>query len=180
LGKSSSDFDINYLPNVACSAVEWQQALDVDSQPIDVRLSENSFGFASPYWNAAALSDGIYQIRYFSQCSASAGDVPPGTDGSTSAIITGRIDRTAPSVFGLIEPTDQQFFLGDEVSFTFDEELRCSKPYRFQVNLKVEGISQVVHSRVCFLFLTVIRFLTTVTCSLSALVAKLPSTLLVL
>lgn len=133
-----------YLEYRPSGSTEWQHALDLEGKEINAMEHESSFGFASPWWNAARLPDGVYNIRYRTACKPSSGDVPPGTDGSSSSIVHGFIDRDQPSSFGVFEPADGAYFVGDEVSFTFDEDIKCAKPFRFQVELQIDGSDELL------------------------------------
>lgn len=70
-------------------------------------------------WNIGNLSDGQYEIRAVSLCK---GGLPAGS----SDFIQGIIERRAPQVLGTPQPADGVLSAGDEVSITFDENIRCT------------------------------------------------------
>jgi hypothetical protein len=70
-------------------------------------------------WNTNGLQDGLYDIRVITQCFNSA--LNPGI----SQVVTGRIERTPPELFGTPEPADGVLNQGDEISITFNEPIRC-------------------------------------------------------
>ena len=70
-------------------------------------------------WDITALEDGDYEIRAKLAC---------GTDNSEYSFsdkLRGTIDRVAPTLFGVPEPSDGTYETGDEISATFDENLNC-------------------------------------------------------
>jgi hypothetical protein len=71
-------------------------------------------------WNikSTIVPDGQYDLRSVAICS---GDAPDGV----SNVITGFIDRNAPSVFGLPEPVDGILGANDLIRVTFDEYIDC-------------------------------------------------------
>jgi hypothetical protein len=69
-------------------------------------------------WNTSGLSDGQYEIRAVANCTGGVGV-------GISHVIGGKIERTAPELFGLPEPADGVLSTGDEISITFNEEIRC-------------------------------------------------------
>ncbi|MEZ4894090.1 MAG: LamG-like jellyroll fold domain-containing protein [Saprospiraceae bacterium] len=77
-----------------------------------------------------ALADGNYELRAVSVCSGG------GDKNGYSHYIQGRIDRLPPSLIGTPEPSDGVYNVGDEISFTFNKEINCSKLQQAQA-LKV-------------------------------------------
>jgi|GEM_PF-427210 len=76
-------------------------------------------------WNTGGtppLSDGPYEIQAIAICDGG----PIGNPGY-SHIIKGSIDREPPSIFGVPEPSDGVFNVGDEISFTFNQPINCSQ-----------------------------------------------------
>jgi len=69
-------------------------------------------------WGTTGLKDGEYEIRAVTQC---VGGLNPGS----STVITGRIERVAPELFGTPEPADGILSAGDEISITFNELIKC-------------------------------------------------------
>ncbi|MEY3368393.1 MAG: hypothetical protein RI973_1548, partial [Bacteroidota bacterium] len=69
-------------------------------------------------WNTLGLQDGEYEIRAVTQCTG-------GQNAGVSTVISGRIERTPPEIFGTPEPADGVLSAGDEISITFTEPIRC-------------------------------------------------------
>lgn len=76
-------------------------------------LAESPFG-TEVVWNVSTLPDGLYNLRLRVACAG-------GTNFSRR--VTGRIDRTAPLVFGLPKPIDDNYQSSDEISASFTEVL---------------------------------------------------------
>ena len=68
-------------------------------------------------WDVSLIPDGQYKVRLKLTC-------PSGTIYTNS--VTGIIDRVPPSLFGLPEPNDNNFIVGDFISFNYDEDLTTS------------------------------------------------------
>ena len=73
-------------------------------------------------FNTASFVDGEYEIRALTECSGDAFDKP-----GYSQIIKGKIDRSPPALVGVPQPSDGVFHVGDEISFTFNQEINCQK-----------------------------------------------------
>jgi hypothetical protein len=78
--------------------------------------------FTQYSWDTNGLSDGNYEIRAVAVCSGDASDKP-----GFSQTIKGRIDREAPVLLGVPQPSDGVFHVGDEISFTFNQDINCTK-----------------------------------------------------
>ncbi len=78
--------------------------------------------FTQFFWETTGLSDGPYEIRAVAICSGDATDRP-----GYSQIIKGRIDREPPSLVGVPQPSDGVYQVGDEISFTFNQDVNCNK-----------------------------------------------------
>ena len=78
--------------------------------------------FTQYFWDTQGLSDGSYEIRAVAVCTGDASDKP-----GYSQIIKGRIDREPPSLVGVPQPSDGVFQVGDEISFTFNQDVNCTK-----------------------------------------------------
>ena len=85
----------------------------------DVAAADLGNVFTNVPWNTQGLQDGLYEIRAITQCFS--GALNPGI----SHIIKGRIERTPPEIFGTPEPADGVLSIGDEISITFTEPIRC-------------------------------------------------------
>ncbi len=80
---------------------------------------------ATSSWNAAELTDGIYDLAVHIAC------VPSKTgnkklDESLSGIIPLTIDRNSPRAVQQASKPAGPYFPGDEISMAFDEDLDCS------------------------------------------------------
>ncbi len=74
-------------------------------------------------------------------CRASTSKALPGADSFVSNPVSGLVDRTAPVKFGQGSlPSNNAYFPGDEISVAFSEEIDCSQPYSFLVQLKLSTI----------------------------------------
>ena len=78
--------------------------------------------FTQFVWETAGIADGDYEIRAIAECTGDASDKP-----GFSEIIKGRIDREPPSLIGRPQPSDGVYHVGDEISFTFNKHINCSK-----------------------------------------------------
>ena len=78
--------------------------------------------FTQFFWETTGLSDGPYEIRAVSVCTGDAADKSGYSD-----VIKGRIDREPPSLVGAPQPSDGVFHVGDEISFTFNQDINCNK-----------------------------------------------------
>ncbi|TNE59824.1 MAG: T9SS type A sorting domain-containing protein [Bacteroidetes bacterium] len=81
-------------------------------------------GFTQFFWPTDGLADGPYEIRAVAVCTGDASDKP-----GFSQVIKGRIDREPPKLTGQPEPSDGVYHVGDEISFTFNQEVNCAKLY---------------------------------------------------
>ena len=88
-----------------------------------------------------ALPEGAYELAVRTTCRASTSKALPGADSFVSKPVNGLVDRTAPTKFGQGSlPSNNAYFPGDEISISFNEEIDCSKPYNFLVQLKLSTI----------------------------------------
>jgi hypothetical protein len=135
----------------AVGAAQWTDARDKDNNIIQLTSEnfseESEFGYYTAYWNYGPLQDGMYQVRWRSVCLSTNIIPQPGVDFDTSVEITGRIDREPPQQFGVMEPADGIYRPGSEISVTYQEPLFCIQPFPFEVELTIDGINGVFHSR---------------------------------
>ncbi|NOT38307.1 MAG: T9SS type A sorting domain-containing protein [Saprospiraceae bacterium] len=68
------------------------------------------------------LEDGEYELRAVANCSGDAANKP-----GFSQLIKGRIDRQPPTIMGVPQPSDGVYHVGDEISFTFNQHIKCNK-----------------------------------------------------
>ena len=102
--------------------VSWRDSADDEITP----GTHDAYGYARLWWNVAPLTDGYYEIRAVAECEATAASTAA-YDETTTAILAGHIDRSAPVLLqGFSEPADGVFSIGDEISVTFDERVLCS------------------------------------------------------
>jgi len=120
-----SDYDKND-PDLDAIRVQYRRVQDngtpinILPNPITKADLQAVPGNAYPLvWNTTGLKDGEYEIRAVSEC--------PGNLKGFSRIIKGKIERTAPEIFGTPEPADGVLSLGDEISITFTEAIRCDQ-----------------------------------------------------
>jgi hypothetical protein len=78
--------------------------------------------FTQFFWETTGLSDGPYEIRAVSVCTGDVADRP-----GYSEVIKGRIDREPPSLVGVPQPSDGVYQVGDEISFTFNQDINCNR-----------------------------------------------------
>lgn len=78
-------------------------------------------------WNISGLADGAYNVRLKLLCSS-------GTVYSQRA--SGIIDRKPPGLFGNPHPTDDSYATGDDISFTYNENLDVSDLNNNHVTLR--------------------------------------------
>ncbi len=94
-----------------------------DQDPTGAIVRDSLGGiFTQYFWDTEGLADGPYEIRAVSICSGNVADRP-----GYSQIIKGRIDRQPPSLIGTPEPSDGVLNVGDEISFSFNKDIACSK-----------------------------------------------------
>lgn len=85
-----------------------------------VRLANqlvNSANGTTVNWDVSSLADGDYYLRIKLVCSGGI---------TYTQRIQGTIDRKSPLVLGNPQPTDGLFSVGDEISYTFDEDIRTT------------------------------------------------------
>lgn len=74
-------------------------------------------------WFVGDLSDGAYEVRAVTFCNS--GLMPGSSD-----FIPGTLERRAPELFGNPEPADGVLSPGDEISITFNEDIRCDEIFQ--------------------------------------------------
>ncbi len=92
--------------------------------PTDIPKSALGPVFTTFPWNTGgspALADGPYEIRAVSICTGG------GDRNGYSHVIKGKIERQPPSLIGTPEPSDGVYNVGDEISFSFNKLINCSK-----------------------------------------------------
>ena len=107
---------------------------------------QNNLGRATVTWSPSSLPDGEYYLRAKSTCTASEN---PSYDVATTIPLFGVVDRAHPQKFGSQEPSDRDYWPGDEITITFDETLDCSRPYQFTASLQLKSTEVVPSLVVC-------------------------------
>ncbi len=109
-------YDKNRLKKVQLQyAPKGSFAWNIGSEWLPDELSDAPEGTVFN-WDVIDLEDGDYDIRLRGDYGD--GDVFTG-------IISGKIDRRAPKVFGLPEPTDGELDASEVIAISFDEQLDC-------------------------------------------------------
>ena len=126
--------EIEYTPS---GQSNWLPAVVLESN----ELNDSPFGTEIP-WSIINVEDGDYDIRIKVIC---------GLNTSYSDRISGKIDRSAPSVLGTPEPGDDNYVLGDEISVSFDEILNCNGLSATDVQLTRAITGEVINAQLsCF------------------------------
>ncbi len=99
---------IQYAPAGTGAWSDWTIVTpeDLSDLPGGTELTLDAFG----------IPDGAYKLRARLTCDQ--GFV-------YSQVLSGRMDRTPPVVFGTPEPNDDRYLAGDELSVTFNESINC-------------------------------------------------------
>ena len=105
----------------------WNRAKDIKTNA-ELKFNvtqENSFGYISATWKLPSI-EAEYDIRLRSICTEEP-TAPFYLNGFISDTVTGVIDRTAPAVFGVPQPS-VNLFPGDELAVEFTEDIEVG-PY---------------------------------------------------
>lgn len=92
-------------------------------------------------WNISNLQDGSYELRAAARCGDS------GTN--YSSITNGRIDRTSLALFGKPQPSDKILNIGDNIKFTFTEDLQCGEVTSDNITLLDEDGNEIEVTVAC-------------------------------
>lgn len=106
------------------SALNWSRAFEV---PRDSLITNPHYYTES--WDVSSLADGVYQIR--------AGAIDSLHATYYTEAITGFIDRSSPTVWGLPQPSDGLLQLGDVISLTFTEDIDPNSLASAAISLKI-------------------------------------------
>lgn len=98
---------------------KWSGFNSVPNDPDTLLLEPD---FTQFMWDTDEIEDGNYEIHAWAVCSGDASDKP-----GYSEIIKGKIDREPPRLLGVPQPSDGVFHVGDEISFTFNQDINCNK-----------------------------------------------------
>ena len=128
----------------------WRNAkneslLDVDfaQDPIE----EDFFGYAKADWlvGNGLLADGTYEIVVESRCTDVGG--PEEFSFNREEIITGVIDLSNPEQYGQALPLREEIIVGEEMKIVFTENLDCSTPLSFDIELRVPTLDKPLNKR---------------------------------
>ena len=123
-----SDYDLDLLDNIKVQIANkgvnnWISMLYLDKENL-------SPGSTNSNILVDQFDDGLYELRALLECNS--GKV-------YSDVLEGVIDRQAPGLFGLPEPSDLSLDDGDVIMATFDEEVNC---YRLSdLNVELTNLS---------------------------------------
>ena len=121
--------------------------LNADQELVDVDFAtdglEDAYGYITIPWayGDSQIGDGDYEIQLKTVCDGIEG-APNEFDGFSPTSITGTIDRIAPKQYGLPKPADI-LWPGEEISIYFTEAIECEHPYRFDLEVTVDGVDRV-------------------------------------
>lgn len=113
---SFNGYNVNNLQSVTLQYAhtgrgDWQPGLVLNQNAISNTGTQNA------NWNISNVQDGNYEIRLQLLC----------VNGTVFSVrYTGTIDRKAPQLFGAPQPADRLLSLGDDISYSFDENIVTS------------------------------------------------------
>ncbi len=116
---------------------EMDFAGDID---LDIAI-ESDYGYATLEWNIEPrlVKEGNYEVYVETICTELTGG-PSDINGYQTEILSGVIDYTLPKQYGEPLPLSDTIIPGEEIVVVFDEDLDCSKPFSFDVELRIEDI----------------------------------------
>ena len=128
--------------------VAWKPALTSDSNPMDFSATDlvEDGGDITLAWKAPTTGPGEYEIMIATECKSYGRE---DVDGFRADILPGAIDRTGPEKFGFIPMRDQIVF-GEEMSVVFTEEIDCSLPFSFEVQLIIDSTDEPPTNQLTF------------------------------
>ncbi|EJK48096.1 hypothetical protein THAOC_33136, partial [Thalassiosira oceanica] len=117
----------------------WNRAKDIETNTeLNFNaMQEDSFGYISATWKLPSI-DAWYDIRLRAICTEEPA-APVRLNRFISDTVTGVIDRTAPAVFGVPQPS-VNLFPGDKLAVEFTEDIECELPYLFTVKIEVSEL----------------------------------------
>jgi hypothetical protein len=110
---SFNGYNVNNLQSVTLQYAhtgrgDWQPGFVLNQSALSNTVSQIR------NWDVTNVEDGNYEIRLMLQC----------TNGTVfSTRYSGIIDRKAPQLFGAPQPSDRLLSIGDDISFSFDENI---------------------------------------------------------
>ena len=131
---SFNGYNINNLQSVTLQYAhtgrgDWLPGFVLNQSDISNTGTQNT------NWDITNVEDGNYEIRLMLQC-------VNGTVFSTR--YSGLIDRKAPQLYGTPQPADHILSIGDDISFTFDENILTSGLNNNKVKLtKVNNAAEI-------------------------------------
>lgn len=121
----------------------WNEAKNATFGDVDFAqdpINEDSFGYATSSWSIGKLVDATYEIIVETECANVGG--PDEFSSNRADIITGVIDRSRPEQYGNALPLREDVIVGEEITVVFTEDLDCSLPLSFDIQMTIEGIDQ--------------------------------------
>jgi len=121
---------------------DWNVARgDISGSMVDIDLvnsEEDDYGFLRQDWDIAEqpLADGNYELQARSFCPGDS--IPSNLMYSTTNIALLKLDRIPPKPFLFPSETDT-FHVGDALIFEYDEELDCTQPFSFTLDIAISG-----------------------------------------
>ena len=107
--------------------------------PLDFTSAiEDTYGFASIYWNLDGVPQGTYEIQIHSKCTSIAGS-PAEVKEYFGDTIIGVYDTIRPEQYGRPTPLRNDVLIGEEISVYFTEDMWCRLPYTFEIEVDIIG-----------------------------------------
>lgn len=97
---------------------------------------EDNYGYTTLEWFHGG-KEGSYELKVETTCSSLGG--PDNIDSFRESILSGVIDVTPPAQYGEALPLKNDILLGEEVVIAFTEDLDCSRPFSFEIEVDVVG-----------------------------------------
>jgi hypothetical protein len=134
-------------------AVDWNNAYEIDdgnndllyfnlAAPAKDDWKEDSYGYSNLMWDIGKrlTQDGTYELKVETVCETVSG-APDDFNTYVTPSIIGVVDRSEPKLYGSPLPLRDLVIPGEEVTLIFTEPILCVKPYRFDLEVVVAGIS---------------------------------------
>lgn len=124
----------------------WRNAKNTTVQDIDFvqdPIDEDNFGYSTVNWfvGNGLLPDAFYEIIVETRCEDVGG--PDEFSFSREDIVEGVIDLSRPEQYGYALPLREDIIVGEEIVVVFTEDLDCTLPLSFDLQVTVEGIDSV-------------------------------------
>lgn len=137
------DYDKANLTNIAMEySVAGTSSWSEGFLKTPTQLSADPSGTLVKWTLPSNLKDGRYSFRLKLLCTSNI---------VYSETVTGVIDRKAPVLFGITEPSDDNFIIGDQISATYNEYLGCGDLSGSNLILKNLNINTIINAQLgCF------------------------------